>query len=656
MDSRAVLGVPDAHELPRSPGHGYLKAGTEGMIRFRAAYVSGTYRHGVTHQAIDPGATGLIREYRTQYVATLAETTAPVDAAPPVEPEGPRGETLLDVLVARMEGNGPPAHQVWLPPLTDPPTLDQLLPPAGTPSPVLHGVVGIVDKPYEQRREPLWLDLSGGAGNAIVVGGPQTGKSNLLRTLVASLAVSHTPLEVQFYCLDFGGGALTGLRDLPHVGGVAVRRDVNRVRRTIAELIGILTEREARFAAEGIDGMATYRRARRAGRFADDPFGDVFLVVDGWSTLRTEFEDLEPLVTELSGRGLGYGIHVLASAGRWMEVRPAQRDGFAAKMELRLGETSDSVINRRAASSVPEQTPGRGLTPDGFHFLAGLPRLDGRQTAEDLAEGLAGLVASVRAGWTGPPAPAVRLLPDQLPYSAIAGAHIKSQLAIGIAESDLAPVRVDFDAEPHLLLLGDVECGKSSFLRGLAQSITDTFPPDQARVIAVDYRRSLLGSIQPSHLLGSGSSLQITTDLIKQAVTVMRERLPGPDVTPEQLRTRSWWKGPQLFVLVDDYDLVAASAANPLAPLLEFLAQGRDIGLHVIITRRVGGASRAMFDPILARIRELASPGILMSGPKEEGALFGTVKPQILPPGRGWLITRRQGARLIQLPWIAPAS
>jgi S-DNA-T family DNA segregation ATPase FtsK/SpoIIIE len=656
MDSRAVLGVPDAHELPRSPGHGYLKAGTEGMIRFRAAYVSGTYRQGVTHQAIDPGATGLIREYRTQYVATLAETTAPVDAAPAVEPEGPRGETLLDVLVARMEGHGPPAHQVWLPPLTDPPTLDQLLPPAGTPVPVLHGVVGIVDKPYEQRREPLWLDLSGGAGNAIVVGGPQTGKSNLLRTLVASLAVSHTPLEVQFYCLDFGGGALTGLRDLPHVGGVAVRRDVNRVRRTIAELIGILTERESRFAAEAIDGMATYRRARRAGRFTDDPFGDVFLVVDGWSTLRTEFEDLEPLVTELSGRGLGYGIHVLASAGRWMEVRPAQRDAFAAKMELRLGETSDSVINRRAASSVPEQTPGRGLTPDGFHFLAGLPRLDGRQTAEDLAEGLAGLVTTVRSGWTGPSAPAVRLLPDQLPYAAIAGAHIKSQLAIGIAESDLAPVRVDFDAEPHLLLLGDVECGKSSFLRGLAQSITDTFPPEGARVIAVDYRRSLLGSIQPSHLLGSGSSLQITTDLIKQVVTVMRERLPGPDVTPEQLRTRSWWKGPQLFVLVDDYDLVAASAANPLAPLLEFLAQGRDIGLHVIVTRRVGGASRAMFDPILARIRELASPGILMSGPKEEGALFGNVKPQILPPGRGWLITRRQGARLIQLPWIAPAS
>ncbi|MEN3308216.1 MAG: segregation ATPase FtsK/SpoIIIE, family, partial [Micromonosporaceae bacterium] len=44
MESRTVLGVPDAYELPRSPGHGYLKTGTEGLIRFKAAYVSGVYR------------------------------------------------------------------------------------------------------------------------------------------------------------------------------------------------------------------------------------------------------------------------------------------------------------------------------------------------------------------------------------------------------------------------------------------------------------------------------------------------------------------------------------------------------------------------------------------------------------------------------------
>ena len=663
MDSRAVLGVPDAYELPRSPGHGYIKAGTEGLIRFRAAYVSGVYRRGVSGPAADLSRTDLVRDYPTYYVNRPVDEPKAVEA--PVDEV--RGDTLLDVLVTRMDGQGVPAHQVWLPPLTAPSTLDQLLPPlvhgprgftVGDPNLVgaLHGVVGIVDKPFDQRRDPMWLDLSGGAGNMVLVGGPQSGKSNFLRTLVCSLALTHTPAEAQFYCLDFGGGALTAIRDLPHMGSVASRRDVNRVRRTVAELYGLLLDREARFAAEGVDSIATYRRMRRDGRI-QDAFGDVFFVVDGWATLRAEFEDLEPLVGELATRGLGYGIHILTSCARWMEMRPALRDMFGTKIELKLGEASDSVINRREALNVPEQTPGRGLTPEGQHFLTGLPRIDGRQQVDDLADAVAQLVKAVREDWSGASAPAVRLLPEELPYHSlpvpVAGS---GRLPVGIAESDLQPVTLDFAAEPHALLFGDVECGKSSFLRSLARGVVDSYQSSQARLIIVDYRRSLLGTVTTDHLIGYGTSAQVTADLVQQVVAVMKERLPGPDVTPEQLRSRSWWKGPELFVLVDDYDLVAAGANNPLLPLLEFLAQGRDVGLHLVLARRVGGAARAMFDPVVGRIRELASPGILMSGPKEEGAIFGNLKPQFLPPGRAWLVTRREGQRLVQLAWVPPAQ
>jgi S-DNA-T family DNA segregation ATPase FtsK/SpoIIIE len=125
-------------------------------------------------------------------------------------------------------------------------------------------------------------------------------------------------------------------------------------------------------------------------------------------------------------------------------------------------------------------------------------------------------------------------------------------------------------------------------------------------------------------------------------------------VTPEQLRERSWWTGPDLYLLVDDYDLVASATPNPLTPLLEYLAQGRDIGLRLVVTRRIGGASRAIFDPVLARLRELAVPGVLMSGPREEGAIFGNVRPQPLPPGRGILVDRRVGTELVQFVHVAP--
>jgi S-DNA-T family DNA segregation ATPase FtsK/SpoIIIE len=91
-----------------------------------------------------------------------------------------------------------------------------------------------------------------------------------------------------------------------------------------------------------------------------------------------------------------------------------------------------------------------------------------------------------------------------------------------------------------------------------------------------------------------------------------------------------------------------------LTALLDLLPQARDIGLHLMIARRTGGASRALFDPVLSRLRELSSPGIVMSGSRDEGALLGTVRPGPQPPGRGWLVGRRHGERLVQIAWRAP--
>jgi S-DNA-T family DNA segregation ATPase FtsK/SpoIIIE len=159
----------------------------------------------------------------------------------------------------------------------------------------------------------------------------------------------------------------------------------------------------------------------------------------------------------------------------------------------------------------------------------------------------------------------------------------------------------------------------------------------------------MLGEIDTDHLIGYATTSGQAIELMHSVAAYMADRLPGPDVTPAQLRTRSWWSGPECFVLVDDYDLIATGAANPLTPLLEYLPQARDVGLHLVVARRCGGAARAMFEPTLARLKELATPGLVMSGDRDEGAILGQVRPQPMPPGRGTLVSRRDGARLVQV-------
>ena len=673
QESRAVLGVPDAYELPAVPGLGYLKPDPTTMQRFKAAYVSGP-PSGRAPVPRDEG--GHVRGILPFTVASVRPLEQEPDVTPePVAPQPTSDVSLLDLAVRRMAGRGPAAHQVWLPPLEEPDTLDGLFgdlvedPALGLHSPswrALGGLtvpLGTVDRPREQRRDTLTVDLSGAAGHVAVVGGPRSGKSTLLRTIVASASLVTTPQESQFFVLDFGGGTFAPLADFPHVAGVGTRSEPDVVRRILAEVTGVVDRREAYFREHGIDSIETYRARRREGR-ADDGFGDVFLVVDGWSTLRADFDDLELEIQQLAGRGLTFGLHVVAGAARWSDFRAAMRDVFGTRLELRLGDHVDSEIDRKLAALVPTGRPGRGLVQSKLHFLGALPRIDATPTGHDLGDGVDDLVRRVGAAWQGPAGPKLRLLPGRIDLDDVrrmAGADsgaapVGGPLLLGVDERELAPLVLDVDAEPHLLVLGDGQSGKSALLRSYVQEVARTRSAAEAQVVAVDYRRSLLGEVPEGHLLQYLTSAQQATPALRDLAAYLEQRIPGPDVTPEQLRNRSWWQGAEVFVVVDDYDLVATQQSSPLAPLQPLLAQARDVGLHVVVARRSGGASRALYEPVIQTLRDLAMPGLLLSGSPDEGPLLGTLRPTPLPPGRGRLVTRDRGVETVQVAWSEPSA
>lgn len=673
QESRSVLGVPDAYELPPIPGVGYLKASTDSMTRFRASYVAAPPPARKTAPRAAAGQAGTkveLLEFTVapKYVEVTKGTEPDPAPASVVQPGDAQwdGMTEMDIAVARMKGKGMPAHQVWLPPLEIPDTLDMLMPDLAvhpglglvsqqwrTRGP-LRVPMGITDLPLEQRRETLVADLSGAGGHFAVVGGPLSGKSTTLRTLVMSLSLVMTPAEAQFYVLDFGGGTFTSFHGGAHIASVATRDEPDVVNRTIAEIESIMVDRERYFRANRIDSIGTYRQGRAQGRF-DDGYGDIFLVIDGWAGIRSDFEELEQRLVILAARALTFGVHLLVSASRWTDIRMQIRDVIASRIELRLGDTNDSEIDRKIAQLVPKERPGRGISMTKHHVLIGLGRTDGDSDAESLASGIENALERIRSSWTGEPGPKLRLLPTQVTLEEIRAASPSVEgLLLGIEESRLGPLVMDPRVESHLYLFGDAKSGKSTFLRSIAREVMRTCKPDQAKMLVVDFRRALLGDIPPEYSTGYLTTRDQAASDITELAAFLKTRLPGDSVTPEQLRSRSWWKGSDIWVLVDDYDLVATQSGNPLAPLQPLLAQSQDIGLHVVITRRSGGASRAMFEPVLQTMTELGSTGILLSGNPDEGGLIGRIKPVKSVPGRAQVVTRDTGRIVAQLAWAPP--
>ena len=609
-ESRTVLGTPDAYQLPNTPGAGILRAAGGELIRFQAAFVSGPL-HADAPAGLPTAAP--VRVFS-------ARAVGPVTRAG--QAEGSPSRTVLHTVLDRLSGHGPPAHQVWLPPLDASPPLDTLLRDAACARARLSVPIGVIDRPLEQRRTPLTVDLSGAAGNVAVVGAPQSGKSTALRTLITALAATHDADRVQFYCLDFGGGELASLRDLPHVGAVAGRAEPELIRRMVAEMESIVRLREA----------------HRADPVRDcDPLGDVLLVVDGWASLRRDFEALEASITAIAGQGLSFGVHVMLSAARWADIRPSLKDQIGTRIELRLGDPADSEFDRKRARQVPHDRPGRGLSHDGMHMLIALP-IDVVSDGESVA----------------PPIP---LLPTHVDYDDVvhrAGVELGSRILLGLEERRLRPVTVDFEQRSHLLVLGDNECGKTATLRTLCREIVRTKTAAQAQLLIVDFRRSLLGVVESEHLGGYAMSPSALDALLPDLLEVLRRRMPPSDVSQAQLRARSWWSGPDVYVLVDDYDLVSTSAGNPLAMIIEYLPHARDLGLHLVVARRSGGVERAMFEPLLTGLRDLGCLALMMSGRPDEAALFGLGCPARLPPGRGVLISRAGDEQLVQVAWSPP--
>ena len=684
-DSREVLGITDAAKLPPLPGSGFLKAGGDGLVRFRASYVA----------APPPPRT----------LASLAEAStagapsAPIEILPftvaPVITREDRGDTEevdqnqevvlagdevwddmseMDIAVAKMKGKGYPAHQVWLPPLETPDTFATLMPDLG-PDPefgyvsrawreagTLRVPLGTVDLPLEQRRETLVLDLSGAGGNFALVGGPQTGKSTALRTIVQALSLTYTPQEVQFYVMDFGGGTFAGFAGAPHVAGVATR-DTEEVRtRMLAEIAAIMDDRERYFRAHGIDSMDTYRRGRLAGTY-DDGYGDVFLVIDGWGALRSEFDGLDREVTTMMSRGLSLGVHLVISAARWMDIRAEAQDIFGSRLELHTANPKESIVNREGAARIPKGRPGRGIDMAGHEMMIGLPRADAEQDPSTVSQGVAYTVNKIRECLVAGEGPKLRLLPQRITLAEILSQLPDQQIlprgggdmVLGVEESRLGPLLFNTRAESHLYLFGDGKTGKTSFLRSIISEVTRLYSPNEAKILAIDMRRSLLGAIPDEYSLRYLTNHAEAMKQLRDLAKFLRTRLPGSDVTAEQIRERTWWSGPEVWILVDDYDLVATSSGNPLMELIDLLPQAGDIGLHVIITRRMGGASRAAYEKVLQMMNDLAVTGILLSGNPSEGAIINGVKPKRAIAGRAQVVHRELGVVAAQLTWTPPA-
>jgi DNA segregation ATPase FtsK/SpoIIIE, S-DNA-T family len=705
--SASAAGVPAAVNLPREVGVGYFRVGqAEDLVRFRAESLWRDYHKpgSETDDVITApeGADFLPPQLFTTAWAPLPERGAMPGGGEPVaheesveqhdEGDALRKPTVGRVMLDQLRDFDYEPYRLWLPPLNRPRPLDDIVEMyLGRPwdatyaaNPNLVFPVGVIDRPYKHDQQPLLIETAADGTNQLVIGTSGSGKTVALQTAICAAAMTHTPEQVQFYVLALSGSSLGTVAGLPHVGGVAYGTDEEGIRRTISEMMELLGRRQRSFPACGVTSMDDFR-ARKFGRgpgeVPDDPYGDVFLVIDnlqaitgGASTIRNKdmlADHIQRLITE----GSSYGLHVLTSAQRDINLPAQIRSSFPRRIELKLGGSEEArLVKSRLADAVPSGKPGRGMVaqnyvrlgeePTGLHTLIARPAL--RSTGDDVFDSTSVVEAVRRVAAAYRPAPPVRRLPasvDLADLRRVAARRGHGGLAWGIDELDQL-VGLDTDSSPFLVITGRNECGRTNAVAAIMSEIGRVYAPGttdalasadlddprpRAQVWLVNPARQLLRVLGPDYLERYTYRSDEVGPMARELAAILTARLPESGLGLEESLSRTW-TGPEIFLVIDDAERMPVGMEAPLRELTSVANAAGDVGFRVVYARQFGGwAAADRMDPLLATMKQANARLLVMDSDMEEGFVRGRWRGHSMPVGRGFLMNTGESGLYVQV-------
>jgi S-DNA-T family DNA segregation ATPase FtsK/SpoIIIE len=331
LNTALILLTPNPQEVPEG---------------FKARITITNERTATLQEDVGGRSQPFVPEFSTVELAeNLARDLAPLQLADRQSASSLPDEIRLLDLIGSSEIEHIELESRWIEALSHPPSL---LVPLG----MRHG------------NRPLLVDLkqSGVGPHGLIAGTTGSGKSELLLTLLMSIALNHHPHQVNFVLIDYKGGtAMNVLKGLPHTVGLVTDLDGKQTRRALVALGSEMERREAILAHHQVADIDKYHQLGIA-----EPFPYLFIVIDEFAELRDRFrDDLAQILGEfvsVAQKGRALGVHLILAM---QKPEGVVNDSIRANMKFRIclrverSEDSRNVLGRPDAYLLPHQPPGR---------------------------------------------------------------------------------------------------------------------------------------------------------------------------------------------------------------------------------------------------------------------------------------------------------
>ncbi|MEO3765877.1 FtsK/SpoIIIE domain-containing protein [Streptomyces sp. B8F3] len=542
---------------------------------------------------------------------------------------------------------------------------------------------------------PIAIDLVRDGPHALVAGTTGSGKTEFLRTWIASMAACHPPDVVSFVLVDYkGGSAFAGCAALPHTVGVLDDFDRYLVERTLTGLAAELRRREEVLTAAGVPDIGGYGLLFAAEDVrVSDPLPRLVIVVDEIASLAREFPDFIDGLVEIARRGRSLGVHLVLATQRPGGVVTADiRANTNLRIALRLADQNEStdVIDAPDAAWLGKSEPGAAYVRTGAETLVRLrtarvgvhrtpepgqrsdvrvrdahdnPEDSGSLRVEPEPAGLTDLdvlvtAVETAANLSGIARPSA-ILPPPLPDVVKLGAP-PVEPDLPVRGRDLAPVPIGLADVPEdqfqtaavldladklpLLVSGGPRSGRSQLLRTVAGGVARQHSVADVHLYGIDCDSGALRALTALPHCGavvSRNEPDRLTRLLDRLTTTVRVRQSElgaeafADIAAQRQAVAAPRRLPYLLVLVDGWEgfVDAVAAVDFGKPVDDFIRLCRE-GPRVGVCPVVVGGRTVLH----GRIRTAAADVLVLRQDDENDYLDAGIRPVFVPgrmsPGR----------------------
>lgn len=544
-----------------------------------------------------------------------------------------------------------------------------------------------------RRAAPLTVTVNGSSPHLCLMGGDGSGCTTALHTIIVSAGMRYRPRQCTFLVIAATEDHMSQMAAMPNVAGAATALDPDRVDRILGEALRIIAIRQAAFTERNVNTLEEYLGADGPGPAAGDPYGRLIVAIDELERLTDDYKDQ---LTQLAQTGGQHGVHLVVTTHN-VRIPMAIVDRLRCLIRLGGSDIQHEALlvhpkrHRDLARGIPSGQPGRCIdTQSERHGRIALPypgHYDPQPTSDPAAR-FPELVAD--AGLSIETAGKLRFVPtsiapddfwdqadvDYVPPLVTASVERRAamdvRIPLGVSIATAAVVDVPDAQSPHLLAVGSTGSGRTSLIRALLAAIRHRFSPNgaegrpEAKIVLIDGldgcgemadERAILK--RDGYLLGDGMDTEQAVQAVEKMITSRVPAMDHPPLSAQQWRDRTWYQGPEVFVLIDAQAMGPNGAKGilnaPVWPtvLARLIEERDDLGLHVYVAGSAPGFPAArLTDPLY---RSLANvPTLMLSGPAGEGVVWpgSGLRFQNRPAGRGQLVDPfTLNTQVIQIPW-----